>query len=153
MLASSSHINVSVFFQGALGNDIFNGTQRQDLRYTNRTTAILDRWTGEGTSSVTPRYTWLDINNNYRVSDLYIEDGSYVRLKNIQFGYNLPDALLDRIGAENWRFYLSGENLLTFTNYTGVDPEIGAFGSFDIGIDRAIYPQARTIRFGTSVTF
>jgi TonB-linked SusC/RagA family outer membrane protein len=148
-----SNFDMSLFLQGTYGNDVFNGTQRQDLRYTNRTTAILDRWTGEGTSTTTPRYTWSDTNNNYRVSDLYIEDGSFVRLKNIQIGYSLPKGLLSKVGAENWRFYVSGENLLTFTKYTGVDPEIGAFGSFDIGIDRAIYPQAQIMRFGTSVTF
>jgi TonB-linked SusC/RagA family outer membrane protein len=147
------NIDFSFFFQGSLGNDIFNGTQRQDLRFTNRTTAILDRWTGEGTSTTVPRYTWVDENNNYRVSDLYIEDGSFVRLKNIQIGYSLPRDMIKKLGAENWRFYISGENMLTFTGYTGVDPEIGSFSSFDIGIDRAIYPQARTVRFGTSVTF
>ena len=155
--------DLSLFFQGALGHQIFNGTQRQDLRYTNRTTAILDRWNGEGTSTRIPRYTWVDVNNNYRVSDLYIEDGSYVRLKNVQIGYSIPDFLLKKIGGTKWRVYISGENLLTFTGYTGVDPEIGSFGtfdqregslnSFDIGIDRAIYPQARTIRIGTDITF
>ena len=143
----------SVFFQGALGHEIFNGTQRQDLRFTNRTTAILDRWTGEGTSNSEPRFTFTDTNNNYRASDLYIEDGSYVRLKNIQIGYSLPNGILNKVGAEKWRFYISGENLLTLTNYTGVDPEIGAQSSFDIGIDRGVYPQASTVRFGTSLTF
>lgn len=152
--------DLGIFLQGVYGNEIFNGTQRQDLRYTNRTTAILDRWTGEGTSNSTPRYTWSDINNNYRVSDLYIEDGSFMRLKNVQIGYALPQAILDKIGATRWRFYISGENLATFTSYTGVDPEIGALdsgegflNSFDIGIDRAVYPQARTIRFGTNLVF
>jgi len=143
----------SVFFQGALGNDVFNGTQRQDLRFTNRTTAILDRWTGEGTSNSTPRFTWTDTNNNYRISDLYIEDGSHMRLKNIQVGYTLPKRILGKIKAEKWRFYISGENMLTFTKYTGVDPEIGATSPFDLGIDRGVYPVARTIRFGTGITF
>ena len=146
------NFDVSFFFQGALGNEIFNGTQRRDLRFTNRTTEILNRWTGEGTSNSVPRYTWVDSNNNDRVSDLYIEDGSFVRLKNFQIGYNLPAGLRDKIGAEKFRIFISGENLLTFTKYTGVDPEIGAFGSFDIGIDRAIYPQARTLRFGIGLT-
>ena len=145
--------DISIFLQGTFGNDIFNGTQRQDLRFTNRTAASLDRWTGEGTSNEVPRYTWIDINNNSRVSDLYIEDGSYLRIKNLQIGYALPTRLLDRVGIKRWRIYASVENLITFTGYTGVDPEIGTFESFDIGIDRAIYPQARTIRFGTSVTF
>ncbi|MCG8700940.1 MAG: TonB-dependent receptor, partial [Bacteroidales bacterium] len=107
----------AVLFVGSYGNDVFNGTQRQDLQYTNRTTAILDRWTGPGTSNEIPRYTWIDVNNNYRISDLYIESGSYMRLKNIQLGYNLPKNLLDKIRAENWRFYVSAENLLTFTKY------------------------------------
>jgi len=143
----------SFLVTGAFGHELFNGSQRQDLRYTNRTEDILGRWTGEGTSDEIPRYTWIDVNNNYRVSDLYIEDGSYVRIKNAQIGYTLPNNVLQRIGAETWRFYISAENLLTLTNYTGADPEIGALSSFDIGIDRGIYPQARTFRIGTTITF
>jgi TonB-dependent starch-binding outer membrane protein SusC len=145
--------DLSFLFIGALGHEIFNGAQRQDLRYTNRPVTALDRWTGEGSTNEVPRYTWIDVNNNYRVSDLYIEDGSYVRLKNIQLGYTLHRSILNRIGATNWRFYISAENLLTLTSYSGPDPEIGARSSFDIGIDRGIYPQARTFRVGTSITF
>ncbi len=143
----------SMLVIGTYGNDIFNGAQRQDLRYTNRSTAILDRWTGEGTSTETPRYTWIDVNNNYRVSDLYVEDGSFVRLKNVQVGYTLPNKTLVKLKAKTLRFYISSENLLTLTGYSGADPEIGAISSFNIGIDRGIYPQARTFRFGTTLTF
>lgn len=138
---------------GTYGNDIFNGMQRRDLRFTNRTTAILDRWTGEGTSNTVPRYTWIDTNNNDRISDLYIEDGSFLRLKNIQIGYSVPANITSRIRANSWRIYVSAENLVTLTNYTGTDPEIGAMSSFDIGIDRGVYPQARTFRLGTSIAF
>lgn len=138
---------------GALGHDIFRGYSRNDLRFTNRPESFLDRWTAEGTSNTNPRYTWSDPNNNNRISDLYIEDGSYVRLRNIQIGYTLPEAFLDKIGSSNWRFYISAENLFTITGYSGIDPEIGAASSFDIGIDRGVYPQARTFRFGTSLTF
>ena len=151
--ADYAGFDFSAFFQGTIGNDIFNGSQRQDLRFTNRTTAVLDRWTGEGTSNTVPRFTFADNNNNFRVSDLYIEDGSYMRLKNIQIGYSLPKGILAKIKIEKWRFYVSGENVLTFTSYTGVDPEIGAISPFDAGIDRGVYPQSRTVRFGTSVTF
>ncbi len=147
------NFDLSFLVTASIGNDIFNGAQRQDLRYTNRPKDILNRWTGEGTSNDIPRYTWIDVNNNYRVSDLYIEDGSYARLKNLQIGYNLPKNVISRIGALNWRFYISGENLLTLTGYSGADPEIGAMSSFDIGIDRGIYPQARIFRFGTTITF
>lgn len=147
------NFDFSMLVIAAYGNDIFNGSQRQDLRYTNRTTAILERWTPENPSEEVPRYTWLDVNNNYRVSDLYIEDGSFARLKNIQIGYTLPRHLLDRMRAATFRIYVSGENVFTLTKYTGADPEIGAASSFDIGIDRGIYPQARTFRVGTTITF
>lgn len=151
--ASYKNFNFSLFILGSQGNDIFNGSQRQDLRFTNRTTKILDRWTGEGTSNITPRYTWADSNNNYRVSDLYIENGSFVRLRNVQLGYRLPTALSEKAKLEKVKLYVSGENLVTLTKYTGADPEIGALSSFDIGIDRGIYPQARTMRVGVEVVF
>lgn len=151
--AEYKSFDFSFLLTGAFGHEIFNGSQRQDLRYTNRTEAILERWTGEGTSDEIPRYTWIDANNNYRVSDLYIEDGSYMRVKNIQIGYMLPASILERIRAIKWRFFVSAENLITLTGYSGADPEIGAISSFDIGIDRGIYPHARTFRFGTSITF
>lgn len=143
----------SLLLTGTYGNDIFNGAQRQDLRYTNRPESALDRWTEEGSTNEMPRYTWIDANNNARVSDLYIEDGSYLRIKNIQLGYTLPRHILNRIGATKWRFYVSAENLYTLTNYSGSDPEIGALSSLDMGIDRGIYPHARTFRIGTSVSF
>jgi TonB-dependent starch-binding outer membrane protein SusC len=148
-----NRFDFSILLVGSYGNDVFNGAQRQDLRFTNRSTAILDRWTPENPSNTTPRYTWVDVNNNYRVSDLYVEDGSFIKVKNMQIGYTLPENLLNRINSRNWRFYISVENLFTFTKYTGADPEIGAMSSFNIGIDRGIYPQARTFRFGTSMSF
>lgn len=147
------NFDLSMLIIGTYGNDIFNGAQRQDLRYTNRSTAILDRWNGEGTSNETPRYTWIDVNNNYRVSDLYVEDGSYLKLKNVQLGYTLPINLQKRLKSKSLRFYVSAENLVTITKYSGADPEIGAMSSFNIGIDRGIYPQARTFRLGTTMTF
>jgi TonB-linked SusC/RagA family outer membrane protein len=151
--AGYRNFDLSVLLVGSYGNDVFNGTQRQDLQYTNRTVSSLDRWTGKGTSNEIPRYSWSDINNNYRISDLYIEDASFLRIKNVQLGYNLPENFLTKIKATKWRIYVSGENLFTFTQYTGADPEIGARSSFDIGIDRGVYPQARTYRIGTSITF
>ncbi|NLF42096.1 MAG: SusC/RagA family TonB-linked outer membrane protein, partial [Bacteroidales bacterium] len=147
------NFDLGFLITGTYGNEIFNGMFRNDLRMTNLPASILDRWTGEGTSNSTPRFTWTDTNNNNRISDLYIEDGSYARLKNIQIGYNLPKNFLESIHVSKWRIYISAENLYTLTNYTGADPEIGALNSFDIAIDRGIYPQARTFRLGTTVTF
>ncbi len=138
---------------GTYGNDVFNGIRRRDLNNTNLSADMLDRWTGEGTSNTIPRFTFSDRNNNNRISDLYIEDASFVRLKNIQIGYTIPARVLNRIHARNFRIYISAENLITLTRYSGADPEIGALSSFDIGIDRGIYPQARTFRLGTSISF
>lgn len=150
---SYNGFDCSLLLVGTYGNDIFNGSQRPDLGYTNRTTAILDRWTPENPSNTVPRYTWSDVNNNNRVSDLYVEDGSFLRVKNIQIGYTFSSKILSKIKAKNLRLYVSAENLFTFTKYTGADPEIGAMSSFDVGIDRGIYPQARTFRLGTTMTF
>ncbi|MGE5316692.1 MAG: SusC/RagA family TonB-linked outer membrane protein, partial [Chloroflexota bacterium] len=151
--ASYKQFDFSMFWYGTYGNEIFNGSQRPDLKYLNLTTDALNRWTGPGTSNEVPRFTLADNNFNSRISDLYIEDGSYLRLKNIQLGYTFSKRLLDRVGADTFRIYFSAENLLTLTNYTGMDPEIGARGSFDIGIDRGIYPQSKTFRIGTTITF
>jgi len=142
------------FFTGAFGNQIFNGTRRHDFSSSNMQTLHLNRWTGEGSTNEMPRFTWNDANGNYtRISDLYLEDGDYVRLKTLQLGYTLGTELTQKIRLQKVRFYASADNLITLTNYTGFDPEIGARGSLDIGIDRGIYPQARTFRFGLSATF
>lgn len=142
------------FFTGAFGNQIFNGTRRHDFSSSNMQTLHLNRWTGEGSTNEMPRFTWNDANGNYtRISDLYLENGDYVRLKTLQLGYTLGNQLSQKIRLQRIRFYASADNLITFTNYTGFDPEIGARSSLDIGIDRGIYPQARTFRFGLSATF
>ena len=88
-----------------------------------------------------------DPNLNWRVSDLYIKDASYVRLKNITLGYTLPSKWTNRIFVKKLRFYVAAENLLTLTKYDGFDPEIADY------VDRGIYPQARTFQFGANITF
>jgi hypothetical protein len=149
---------LNVFFQGSSGNDILNNTVRYDFGYVNRPSSVLDRWTGPGTSNSEPRVNLNDPNVNSRISDRFTEDGSYLRLKTLQLGYNLPESLLQRIGFEKFKMYISGSNLLTFTNYSGLDPEIGSVGEnrgtfLELGIDHGFYPQARTVIGGVSVTF
>ena len=113
----------------------------------------LNRWTGEGTSNYYPRVTFVDDNQNMKtVSDFFIHDGSYVRLRNITLGYTLPKSVVDYLKIKNLRFYVTAENLLTFTGYKGYDPEIGG-GVFSNGIDHGIYPQARTVLGGVNITF
>ncbi|OPZ43880.1 MAG: TonB dependent receptor [Bacteroidetes bacterium ADurb.BinA104] len=142
-----------MFLYAALGQEIYSATRRYDMNYANYTADWLDRWTGPGTSNHYPRVTFTDNNLNHKtVSDFYIQDGSFVRLRNITLGYSLPENITKAIKLKKLRFYLSAENLYTFTKYTGYDPEIGG-GVFDNGIDRGIYPQPRTIMTGINVTF
>ncbi len=143
----------NMFWQGSLGNDIFDFSQRGDIPAMNRPSWILDRWTGEGTSNSIPRMTNQNSNRNWRSSDLYIKDGSYDRLKNIQLGYSLPNSLLQKAAISRLRVFVSAENLVTITDYDGFDPEIASGGYTTIGIDRGIYPQSRTIIIGANITF
>lgn len=145
---------VSLFFQGTEGNDIFNNTTRYDFIHANRRASALERWTGPGTSNFEPRVNLEDPNQNARISDRFIEDGSYMRLKMLQIGYNLPESVLRRVGVENLKVYMTAHNLLTFTKYSGLDPEIGSVGgSLELGIDHGYYPQPRSIIGGISLTF
>jgi TonB-linked SusC/RagA family outer membrane protein len=142
--------DISVFLQGMAGNDIFNATRRYDLPTANMPTWALNRWTGPGTTNEYPRLTMNDVNRNYaRSSDFYVEDGSFARIKNLQLGYNFKAKFLDKLGIIKCRAYYSGNNLLTFTGYSGFDPEIGS----GVGIDRGIYPQARTHSVGINISF
>lgn len=139
------------FAQGAGGNKVFQGLHRLDIANVNYQTDVLGRWTGEGTSNDYPRLTDNDTNENFgKMSDFHLENGDYLRLKLIQLGYSLPANVVSQIGASKIRFYLTGENLFTITKYTGFDPEIGG-GVF--GIDKGVYPQAKTYMFGASVQF
>jgi TonB-linked SusC/RagA family outer membrane protein len=143
--------DLMVFTQGAAGNQIFQGIRRLDIGNANYQTEVLSRWTGEGTSNSYPRLTNSDTNGNFgKMSDFYLEKGDFLRLKIIQLGYSLPKSLIEKVGAQKVRFYLTGENLYTFTKYSGFDPEIG--GNV-FGVDRGYYPQARTFMFGAQVQF
>jgi len=146
-------------FQGVMGVDIFDISQRADIPASNRPSWVLDRWTGEGTSHKIPRATSVDTNRNWRTSDLYVKNGNYCRLKNIQIGYTLPPTIMRKVGVENLRIFVAAENLLTFTGYKdGFDPEIGnteepSSGHNNQGVDKGIYPQARIFQFGASISF
>jgi len=147
--------DLNMFWYGSFGNDIFTGgTRRHDLPMPNWKEDVLDRWTEENPSTTHPRVTIRDPNGNYtRPSDFFVEDGSFVRLRNISLGYTLPPRITDRAGASRLRVYVAAQNLLTFTGYSGHDPEIGAFGALNVGIDRNIYPQARTVTMGINLDF
>ena len=92
-------------------------------------------------------------NGNWRSSDLYVKDGSYLRLKSSQIGYTLPESVTKKLSIQRLRIYVSAENLLTLTKYDGFDPELASGGYTTIGVDRGIYPQARTVSLGANITF
>jgi len=148
-----SNFDLNMVFQGTIGNDIYDATRRTDLQYVNLPSYMWGRWTGEGTSNTIPRFTWSDTNNNWLSSDLYVKDGSYLRLKNIQLGYTLPHKLTQKALISSLRIYVAAENLLTFTKYDGFDPEVGTSGGTSIGIDRGCYPQAKTYTLGLNLNF
>lgn len=143
--------DLMAFAQGVAGNKIFQGLRRLDILTGNYSTKALSRWHGEGTSTTYPRLIDSDPNGNFsRMSDFYLEDGNYLRLKVLQIGYTLPGGLFNKAGISRLRFYITAENLLTLTNYSGYDPEVGG-GVF--GIDRGQYPQARTFLGGIQLQF
>lgn len=143
--------DLNMMWQGTIGNDVFDATRRADISSSNLPSWMLDRWTGEGTSNKYPRYIQGD-NVNWQSSDLYVYDGSYLRLKNIQLGYTLPEKLTRKYFIQSLRLYVSAENLLTFTKYHGYDPEISSGGT-SLGIDRGVYPQSRTFTVGFNLAF
>ena len=150
-------IDLGVFFQGVSGVDVFDATYRQDIASGNYPTWVLQRWTGEGTSNTVPT---LGDSKNWVVSDMYVRDGSYLRLKNITLGYTLPRELTNKIGISRLRIYGRAENLFTWTKYWGFDPEIGARWDNDAqkhrtevsGVDYGVYPQARTYTIGFNIS-
>ncbi|GAB5524859.1 MAG: TonB-dependent receptor [Roseivirga sp.] len=146
-----------VFFQGSQGNDILNAS-RIDLEGMidpkNQSAAVLGRWQDPGDITDIPRASWGNTDNS-RISTRFVEDASYLRLKTLTLSYNLPASWLTRFGLNNARIYTTGENLLTFTSYSGFDPEVNAFGASNTvqGIDFGTYPQTRRIIAGISLTF
>lgn len=150
--AGYKNLDFSMLVSGVLGQDILDVTRRLDCRYVNLPAEFMDRWHGEGTSNDMPRYTFTNNNDNYRISDLYVKNGNYLRIKNIQLGYTLPKSLTQQVFIQRLRLYVAAENLLTITPYKGLDPELGG-GEQSNGIDRGYYPQARTFTVGLNLAF
>ena len=146
------NFDLSVLTYASSGNDVYRALER-NANYTNKFRSVLNRWTGPGTTNDAhnPRYSFTDANNNARVSDRYVEDGSFIKVRNILLGYNFQLKPIKRI-FKAVRLYGQVKNAFTFTKYTGFDPEINA-GLSDVGIDRGAYPQARTYAVGLDIKF
>lgn len=141
------------FVYASVGNEVYRAYER-NLAMTNKFRSVLGRWTGSGSTNdaTTPRYSFIDANNNTRASDRYVEDGSFIKLKNLQLGYNFSSAALRSAKISKLRIYAQVRNAFTLTKYTGFDPEISG-GIFDTGIDRGAYPQARSFAIGLDLKF
>ncbi|WP_338407834.1 TonB-dependent receptor [uncultured Flavobacterium sp.] len=153
----------NIFFQGVQGNDIFNATRIDTegmYNANNQLTTVLNRWTTAGQITDMPRADFAGT-NNVLVSSRYVENGSYVRLKSLTLGYSLPENLVSKLSMSKVRFYLTAENLFTWTKYSGLDPELSIYGrsndnslkNIAPGIDYGTYPQTRDIIFGLNLSF
>lgn len=144
------NIELTLFIQGSQGNKVLNFTRwytEGGVSNGNYSRDVLGRWTGVGTSNDMPRMILNDPNGNNRVSDRFVEDGSYLRVKNVRVAYSAPAKWVSKMGVKKAQIYISGQNLLTFTNYTGMDPEVGG------GVDIGFYPQSRTFIAGATIDF
>lgn len=145
------NIDLQIFLQGVAGNDIYNANRiwQEGMSVPqNQIAKVKDRWTGEGTSNSIPRAIYGDPNQNARHSTRFVEDGSYLRIKNVTLGYMLPKEVTQKFHTDMLRIYLSCQNLYTFTKYSGMDPEVGTGG-----VDSGTYPVTRTVSFGLNVQF
>jgi len=158
------NFTLDLFLQGVQGNDIFDATKMltESMRLgMNQSATVLDRWKTPGDITSMPRAVKDDVTNS-QPSTRFIENGSYLRVKSLTLAYNLPKALLERMKIGKLQIYATGENLLTFTKYTGFDPEVSAFSASGqdntskntaFGVDYGTYPQSRDFIIGINVTF
>ncbi len=152
-------VDLSANFEGTYGNDIFNAMRYytySEGTVTQKSVDVLNYWTPTNTHTNMPRLNGNDKNDNLRISDRYVEDGSYLRLKTLQIGYSLAAVVAQKIHMTGLRIFVSSDNLLTFTHYSGLDPEIGQLTSSNTlsrGVDLGTYPQALTVVAGMNITF
>ena len=146
-------LELSFDVTGQFGNEVINAKKMARFGAYNYERSFLDRYTGPGTSDTEPRIT-LGGRNTETLSSRFVEDGSYLRLRNVTLGYRIASGLTDRLQMQTLRIYVAGTNLLTSQEYSGYNPEIYNDTVFDNGIDRGgIYPIARTITGGIDITF
>lgn len=150
-ILSYKGFELQIYLQGVAGNKIYNytriGLENMSAAY-NQLAGTAHRWTGEGTSNSMPRAVWADPNQNARVSDRWVEDGSYLRLKNISLSYTFPDRWIRAMRLDALKLTFSCENVATATKYKGLDPEVGVNG-----IDYSSFPSSRTFNIGLNINF
>lgn len=149
--ASYKNFDFSAYTFASIGNDIVRNYERNQA-LVNKSVYTLNRWTGEGSTNTHPRVT-TGATSNTNFSSFYVEDGSFARIQNVQLGYTLSQKTIDRVGIDKLRFYVSVNNLYTFTKYTGYDPSASSGSPIGAGIDQGFYPVPRTYLLGLNLKF
>ena len=149
-------LSLNIFLQGSYGNDIFNASRADtEGMYDdkNQSVRIRDRWKRPGQITDIPRAT--GDQSTLKVSSYYIEDGSYLRVKNVTLAYDIVHPKLRKIGIHKIQPYFTAQNLLTFTKYSGLDPELNFAGNSSVvqGVDWGTYPNVRTYIIGLNIEF
>ena len=153
------NLELSLLFTGSEGNDIYNANRRNleasGQTNFNKSAAVLDAWSGPNTSNTIPRRIASDPNLNKRISSAFVEDGSYLTLRNVQVNYRLPLAFVSKAKISDAMVYVSAQRLFTLTSYSGFDPIIGNYrgSNLSAGIDNDLYPQAKSFHLGVRVNF
>lgn len=161
--ASFKGFDASILLQGQAGNKIANNNLRflYDIRnfngqgVQNVAQVMMDRWTGPGTSNTMPRLAYFTSSDNNRFSDVYVENGAFLRCRNAQIGYTIPQSISKKAGIERLRIYLAAQNLFTVTKYSGFDPEVGSRSqnALNTGTDQGRYPVAKVMMGGLNISF
>lgn len=146
------NFDLDLFFNGAHGHDIYNFTRNTIVDVVNGP-ELLNRWTPQNENTNVPAFSSTDIQRAN--TSRFLEDGSFIRLKSLVFGYNLSESVLEKLKLSNARIYVGGQNLWTSTDYTGFDPEINSTGNSDVnnGLDLGGYPPSKTFTIGLNLTF
>ncbi len=147
--------DISALFTGSQGNEIYNYekifTDFPTFVNGNRSVRVLDSWTPTNTNATLPALSTSIQNAETQPNSYFVEDGSFVRLKNLQIGYALPGSVVDKLGMDSFRVYLQGSNLFTITDYEGFDPEIVSNNNLNLGVDNNVYPQSRILTLGVNL--
>jgi TonB-linked SusC/RagA family outer membrane protein len=156
--AAFKGFDAAIFFSGVSGNKIFNELRKYSelgIFPSNYSVSVLNVWTTTNTTATVPALQKTLTNNEGRTSTYFVENGSYLKIKSINIGYTLPKSIINRIGINSLRFYVQGENLFTFTNYNGMDPESVNSSTSNKGVDfqGAMYPHAKAVNFGLNANF
>jgi TonB-linked SusC/RagA family outer membrane protein len=149
--ANYKGIDLTANVTAVVGNEIIRNYERQQP-YANQLAYNLNRWTGPGSTNEYPRLT-TGLTTNTNFSDFYVEDGSYVRVRNIQIGYNFPQSIAEKMGMTKFRVYIGSVNPFTFTRYMGYDPDVGSSDPLSNGVDLGRYPQAKSLMGGFNIQF